>query len=178
MKWGLSIVSSQRVLNSTLQSCSQTGIRDPWNLDFIERFAHLPWKSTLLTESHIIPTSFGFHSGNKVRDRHIWKSSLSMISKQAALGNLSRSLHWECAVPTRVSRWEILIYSFLFISVCSGFYSRAQPFFFVVHLKGMNLHFHYRNLFQVFKMPRGKRNTPWGGKSSLRLSEKNLFGNL
>lgn len=130
MKWGLSIVSSQRVLNSTLLSCSQMGIRDPWEVDFIERFAHLPWKSTLLTESHIIPTSFGFHSGNKVRDRHIGKSSLSMISKQAALGNLSRSLHWECAVPTRVSRWEILIYSFLFISVCSGFYSRAQPFFF------------------------------------------------
>lgn len=48
-------------------------------------------------------------------------------------------------------------------------------FFFLVHLKGMNFHFHYRNIFQVFKMPWGKRNTLWKKKWK---NKKVLWGSL
>lgn len=125
MRWGLSIISSQRVLNRTFVELFPHGHQGSVRCELhLGRFAYLPRKSTLglLTKSRIIPTPFCFHSGNKARDRH-------RKAAQAAWENISRSLHWECGIPTRVSRWEILIYSFLLISVCSGFTPGLSPFF-------------------------------------------------
>lgn len=126
MRRGLSIISSQRVLNRTSVELFPHGHQGSVRCELhLGRFAYLPRKSTLglLTKSRIIPTPFCFHSGNKARDRHIGKQH-RLLGK-----NLSRSLHWECGIPTRVSRWEILIYSFLLISVCSGFTPGLSPFF-------------------------------------------------
>lgn len=112
--------------------------------------------------------TFLFHSGNKVRDRHIGKQHrlLGKIFPGPFTGNVV----FQRGFPGG-RFWYIPFSLFPSFQVLL----RGSALSFVVHLKGMNFHFHYRNLFQVFKMPGDKRNTSWGKKKVLWGSLKNIF---